>query len=106
MLWRSQVVEAWHTVRWVWLAVVVAYVVLQTVALRRLSGDLKKCSHRVWSATLAAFIAVWSVQMVFENRELDAITSLILGAVCLAAIAVLAKALRQQKACGAEDRES
>jgi len=91
------VIEAWHTVKWLWLAVVVAYIILQTVALKRLRGELKERGHRVWTAMIAVFIAVWSVQMVFQNKRLDVIASLIFGAACLGAIAVLAKMLGGQR---------
>ena len=89
--------EAWHTVKWLWLVVVVAYVILQAIALKRLRGDLKERGHRVWTAMLAAFIAVWSVQMVFQNQRLDVVVSLIFGAACLGAIALLAKMLGEQR---------
>jgi hypothetical protein len=97
MLRRSQVVEAWHTVKWAWLAIIVAYVVLQTIALRRLSGELKERSHRVWGALLAVFMVVWSVQMVFQDQKLDIVAELIFGALCLGGIAVLGNALLEQK---------
>ena len=90
-------IEAWHTVKWLWLVVVVAYIVLQTVALKRLRGDLKERGHRVWTAMLAVFIAVWSVQMVFQNRRLDVVASLVFGVACLGAIALLAKMLGGQR---------
>ena len=90
-------IEAWHTVKWLLLVVVVAYVILQAIALKRLRGGFKERGLRVWTAMLAVFIAVWSVQMVFQNQRLDVIASLIFGAACLSAIGLLAKLLGGQR---------
>jgi hypothetical protein len=91
------VIDAWHTAKWFWLAVVVAYIILQTTALKRLRGDLKERGHRVLTGMLAVFTAVCSVQIVFQNRRFDVIASLIFGAACLGAIALLAKMLGGQR---------
>ncbi len=93
-------VEVWHSIRWAWLTVVVVYVVLQAIALRRLSGEFKRRSEWIWRVVMAAFIGTWSVSMVFEGRAVDRIVTLIFGAVCVGAIAVLTKAFRDQKHLG------
>jgi hypothetical protein len=96
-MWRSQVIEAWHAVKWLWLVIVVAWLVLQTIALRRLCGDLKERGHKLRTAMLVLFIAVWSVQMVFENQRLDVLTNLIFGVACLGSIGFFTKMLGGQR---------
>jgi uncharacterized membrane protein YhaH (DUF805 family) len=84
-------------IRWFWLAVVAVYLVAQTLAWRRLHGELKELGYRVLITIVVLTMIESSIDEVFENPEATLIAKILLGVAMLVAAAFLAKLMRSQK---------
>jgi hypothetical protein len=84
-------------IRWFWPAVVAVYLVAQTLAWRRLRGELKELSYRVLITIVVLTTIESSIHEVFENPEATTIARILVGVAMLVAAALLVKLMRSQK---------
>jgi hypothetical protein len=79
--------DAWHIVKWVWVAVWCVYMTVQISAVRRLKGDLKKRSTAVLTVIVVLMGVSDAVRNIFffEDRVADRIGMLIVGSAAFVA---------------------
>ena len=79
--------DAWHIFKWVYVAVLCAYLVVQVLALRRLRGDQKRRSNTVLTVMLLLIFGCDAIRDIFffEDR-----TARRMGTVIVAVGAIVA----------------
>jgi peptidoglycan/LPS O-acetylase OafA/YrhL len=88
--------DAWHMFKWIWAAVLLAYFVVQIIALRRLDGEPKRQSTTVLMVMLVFTMLQSWVQDVFENREASRIGMAVVGVYAVIATVVLSRMLHKK----------
>jgi tryptophan-rich sensory protein len=91
-----EVQDAWHIFRWVWAAVLFAYLAVQVAAFWRLDSGGKKRARTIMFVMLALMVARNSVRDVFENREVSRVGSLVVVLGAVIATVILLRMLRTQ----------
>ena len=83
--------DAWHIIKWIWVAVFAVYLVVQIAAVWRFKGARKKRSTTIvlmMTVVTGVSDAVRSI-FFFENRMADQIGMLVVGVAALVATTVL-----------------
>jgi hypothetical protein len=84
---------SWHVIKWIWVAICFIWIAVQVVALRRLTGDLKKISWNVfWVVFILMMVSDW-IRDVFENLEATRVGMVVVGVAAVAATVVLSRLL-------------
>ena len=80
--------EAWHAIKWYWLAVMAIYFAVQVAAVWRWKGVQKKRSFTVAIAMLVVSELLNAIRDVFffESRQAHFVTNLIVGIAAFAAM--------------------
>ncbi len=88
----------WQIVKWIWVGICFVWLAVQTLAIRRLKGDLKRRSMNVfWLMFVLMTVSDW-IRDVFENRMATRIGMLIVGVAAIVAIILLVGILRDPDA--------
>jgi len=87
--------DAWHIIKWIWVAVLSIYLVVQVFALRRLKGDQKRRSNTVLTVMLILMFGSDAIQDVFffENHIARQVGMLVVGVAAIVATVLVVRIL-------------
>jgi uncharacterized membrane protein len=95
---------AWQTVKWVWVAVCFVWLIVQSLAFRRLKGDLKRRSTNVFWVVFILMMVSDFIRDVFENREASRIAMLSVGIAAIVATILLVRMFGQRPVGPTDDQ--
>ena len=83
--------DAWHIIKWIWVVVFGAYLIVQVVAAWRLKGIRKKRSTTIALMMVIVMGVSDAIRSIFffENRVADQIGMLVIGMAAIVATTVL-----------------
>ena len=99
--------DAWHIVKWICVAVLGVYLVVQVLAVRRLNGNLQKYSNTVLTIMVLVMGVSEAIQGIFffENRMADRIGMLVVGFVAFVATIALIRKFAEDPVAESESDE-
>jgi tryptophan-rich sensory protein len=89
--------DAWNAFKWVWAAVIFAYLIVQGIAVWRLDDDGKKTAQKVLIGFLVVETASNFVRDVFEVRAASRAGAVAVALAAAIAIVILTRMLARNK---------